>query len=66
VQAIATKELRSRMRGSRAFAVLTIYLLLLSCLVVAIYWFTARTVADVNQFGGGSLPPPVGKIRSTP
>ena len=62
MQAIATKELRSRMRGSRAFAVLTIYLLLLSCLVVAIYWFTARTVADVNQFGGGSLPPPVGKI----
>ncbi len=50
------------MRGNRAFTVLTIYLLLLSCLVVAIYWFTERTVAEVNQFGRGNLPPPVGKI----
>lgn len=62
MQAVATKELRSRMRGSRAFAVLTVYLLLLSCLVVAIYWFTAQTIASVNEFGGGGLPPPLGKI----
>lgn len=62
MQAVATKELRSRMRGGRAFAVLTVYLLLLSCLVIAIYWFTARTVAEARQFGGGGLPPPLGKI----
>lgn len=62
MQAVATKELRSRMRGSRAFSVLTIYLLLLSCLVVAVYWFTKRTIADMQEFGGGGLPPPLGKI----
>jgi ABC-type transport system involved in multi-copper enzyme maturation permease subunit len=62
MQAIATKELRSRMRGGRAFGVLTVYLLLLSCLVVAIYWFIVSTVANVNQFGGGGPPPPLGKI----
>ncbi len=34
---IAFKELRSRMRGRRAFAVLTIYLLLMSILVTLVY-----------------------------
>ncbi len=62
MQAVATKELRSRMRDSRAFSVLTIYLLLLSCLVVAIYWFTSRTIVEMQRFGGGGLPPPLGKI----
>ncbi len=62
MQAIATKELRSRMRGGRAFGVLTVYLLLLSCLVVVIYGFTARTIANPNPFDAGGPPPPLGKI----
>lgn len=61
VRAVATKELRSRMRGARAFAVLTVYLLLLTGLVLVVYWFTSRVIAEAQQFGGGP-PPPVGKI----
>ena len=34
---VALKELRSRMRGGRAFVVLTIYLVLVSALVILIY-----------------------------
>lgn len=62
MQAVATKELRSRMRGARAFAVLTIYLLLLSCLVVAIYAFTTTAARDAARNGFGGPPPPLGRI----
>lgn len=50
------------MRGARAFAVLTVYLLLLSCLVIAVYAFTANIVHDQIQQGGGGTPPPLGRI----
>ncbi len=58
MQAVATKELRSRMRGARAFAILTIYLLLLTCLVVAVYAFTKNVI--IPQSGGS--PPPLGRL----
>jgi ABC-2 type transport system permease protein len=44
------KELRGRMRGARAFVVLTVYLLLLSCFTSIIYY--AYTV-NARQYGGG-------------
>jgi ABC-type transport system involved in multi-copper enzyme maturation permease subunit len=39
VSAVSIKELRGRMRGRRAFAVLTIYLLLLGVFAFAIYFY---------------------------
>ena len=39
ISAVGIKELRGRMRGRRAFAVLTIYLTLLSLLAFAVYYF---------------------------
>ena len=35
---LLTKELRGRMRGARAFVVLTVYLLLISCVASIIYY----------------------------
>jgi ABC-2 type transport system permease protein len=40
---LLTKELRGRMRGARAFVVLTIYLLLLSCFTSIIYYAFSTT-----------------------
>lgn len=57
MQAIATRELRSRMRGARAFTVLTVYLLILTCFVTAVYAF----VVNVTEQTGGP-PPPLGRI----
>ncbi len=59
MQVVARKELRSRMRGGRAFAVLSVYLLLLTCLVVAVYAFTKNVIGN-QEFGGP--PPPLGRI----
>ena len=44
------KELRGRMRGARAFVVLTVYLLLLSCFTSIIYYAYA---ASSRGPGGG-------------
>ena len=47
---LLVKELRGRMRGARAFVVLTIYLLLLSCLTSLIYYAYS---ANVSTSGSG-------------
>jgi len=60
--AVTTRELRSRMRGARAFAVLTVYLMLLSCLVVAVYALVTNAVAQQAEHGFGGPPPPLGRI----
>lgn len=52
------KELRGRMRGARAFVVLTVYLLLLSCFTSIIYYaYTANT-----QGAGGPEMAYLGKV----
>ena len=53
VATIMVKELRSRMRGRRAFVVLTIYLAILAAITYAIYLMTYSSVA---AFGGGFVP----------
>jgi ABC-2 type transport system permease protein len=47
------KELRGRMRGARAFVVLTVYLLLLSCFTSIIYY--AYVVGERGSGGGPEL-----------
>lgn len=59
ISAISTKELRGRMRGRRAFVVLTIYLLLLSVFAFAIYVYLKQQAA---QNGLGSITFPRGGI----
>jgi ABC-type transport system involved in multi-copper enzyme maturation permease subunit len=55
ISAVGIKELRGRMRGRRAFVVLTVYLLLLSLFAFAIYTYLRQqaTQIDPNFFGGG-------------
>jgi len=53
------KELRGRMRGARAFVVLTVYLLLLSCFTSVIYYAYA---ANARGPGGGSEMAYLGKV----
>ncbi|UCG23802.1 MAG: ABC transporter permease [Chloroflexota bacterium] len=48
---VTVKELRSRMRGRRAFVVLTIYLLLMSLFILLVYLVYAA--AARNSFGPG-------------
>lgn len=48
---LLVKELRGRMRGARAFVVLTVYLLLLSCFTSIIYY---AYVANTSGPGGGT------------
>jgi len=55
ISAVSIKELRGRMRGRRAFGVLTIYLLLLGLFSFAIYVYLkqqAAQVGPVNVFPG--------------
>jgi ABC-type transport system involved in multi-copper enzyme maturation permease subunit len=49
VTAVGTKELRGRMRGRRAFVVVTVYLLLLSVFAFGIYSYL-RQQAGLTQF----------------
>jgi ABC-type transport system involved in multi-copper enzyme maturation permease subunit len=53
VGTIMVKELRSRMRGRRAFVVLTIYLGLLALITYGSYLIVAPTARD--NFGGGGV-----------
>jgi ABC-type transport system involved in multi-copper enzyme maturation permease subunit len=52
IVAVGTKELRGRMRGRRAFAILTLYLVLLAIFSWGIYEFQ-RDAAAMNAFTGG-------------
>jgi hypothetical protein len=55
ISAVSIKELRGRMRGRRAFVVVTIYLLLLSVFAFAIYTYLkqqAATTSIFNNIGG--------------
>ena len=47
ISAVSIKELRGRMRGRRAFAVLTVYLLLLGLFSFAIYVYLKQQAAQV-------------------
>jgi ABC-type transport system involved in multi-copper enzyme maturation permease subunit len=54
ISAVSIKELRGRMRGRRAFVVLTIYLLLLGIFAFAIYVYLKQQAATATiNFGGG-------------
>ena len=46
ISAVGIKELRGRMRGRRAFVVVTIYLALLSLLAFAVYIYLKQTAVD--------------------
>jgi ABC-type transport system involved in multi-copper enzyme maturation permease subunit len=55
VATIMTKELRSRMRGRRAFIVLTLYLAVLALITYGVYVVAAPMARDTaGQFGFGS------------
>jgi ABC-2 type transport system permease protein len=55
VQTIMVKELRSRMRGRRAFIVLTVYLGILALITYGVYVVVAPSARDMagGGFGGG-------------
>jgi len=52
--AVGSKELRGRMRGPRAFIVLTLYLALLAGFTVMIYLLQRQAAASQAAFGGGN------------
>lgn len=52
VSTIMVKELRSRMRGRRAFVVLTVYLGLLALIAYGAYAVVATTARNQGAFGG--------------
>jgi len=56
---VLIKELRGRMRGARAFVVLTVYLLLLSCFTAIIYYAYSATA---RAPGGGPEMAYLGKV----
>ena len=53
IGAVGTKELRGRMRGRRAFVVLTLYLLLLSLFAWGIYQFQRQLTVGLDPSAGG-------------
>jgi ABC-type transport system involved in multi-copper enzyme maturation permease subunit len=58
IVAVGTKELRGRMRGRRAFAILTLYLVLLAIFSWGIYEYQRDTVsASQNGFSGFGVAP---------
>lgn len=57
ISAVSIKELRGRMRGRRAFVVVTIYLLLLSVFAFAIYTYLKQQAATTSIFNNvGGMP----------
>lgn len=56
---VILKELRSRMRGSRAFWIITVYLTFLSCIVGLIY--AGLSASNFSGVGNPILPQVVGK-----
>ena len=73
ISAVGIKELRGRMRGRRAFVVVTIYLALLSLLAFAVYIYLKQTAVASGSvtiidpgFGRPGIPfPPDGTIASS-
>jgi ABC-type transport system involved in multi-copper enzyme maturation permease subunit len=57
VVAVGTKELRGRMRGRRAFAVLTLYLILLAIFSWGVYEFQKDAAASQSFFTGFGVAP---------
>jgi ABC-type transport system involved in multi-copper enzyme maturation permease subunit len=49
---LLVKELRGRMRGARAFVVLSVYLLLLSCFTTVVYY---AYVSSASGYGGSEM-----------
>ncbi|HLB44140.1 MAG TPA: ABC transporter permease subunit [Candidatus Limnocylindrales bacterium] len=62
ISAISIKELRGRMRGRRAFVVLTIYLLLLGLFAFGIYVYLKQQAATTVTSGSGVFPPDFGGL----
>jgi ABC-type transport system involved in multi-copper enzyme maturation permease subunit len=56
ISAVSIKELRGRMRGRRAFIVLTIYLMLLGLFAFAIYVYLKQQAATGSSLGGFPQP----------
>ncbi|MDQ3492390.1 MAG: ABC transporter permease [Chloroflexota bacterium] len=56
ISAVSAKELRGRMRGRRAFVVVTIYLLLLSLFALGVYQLLQENAAQQARFSGGGFP----------
>jgi ABC-type transport system involved in multi-copper enzyme maturation permease subunit len=56
ITAVSIKELRGRMRGRRAFVVLTIYLLLLSLFAFAIYYYLRQQAVTTLATNPNILP----------
>ncbi len=54
VAAVGVKELRGRMRGRRAFVILTVYLLFLAGFAAAWQAIVARSYSNAAGFGGSS------------
>lgn len=57
---IVVRDLRSRMRGTRAFIVITAYLSALACLVMILY-LTVYTSSAVTSHSGSPIGPVMGK-----
>lgn len=57
IAAVGTKELRGRMRGRRAFVVLTLYLLLLSLFAWGIYQIQQQGIRSSSDPFGSGIPP---------
>jgi ABC-type transport system involved in multi-copper enzyme maturation permease subunit len=66
ISAVSIKELRGRMRGRRAFVVLTVYLLLLGLFAFAIYVYLKQqaATATIDFSNGGIFPPDFGGLPS--
>ena len=58
IAAVGAKELRGRMRGRRAFVVVTVYLLLLGLFAFGIYQYLKQQSAQQPVFPGGPFPFP--------
>lgn len=59
---VLLKELRGRMRGARAFIVLTVYLLLLSCFTLSIYYTYYESITGYSPYGSGTEISYIGKV----
>lgn len=59
LSAVCARELRGRMRGKRAFAVVTVYLLLLCAIAFGIYADLRQQAAIASSFAGNGFRGPV-------